>query len=308
MNISMITRAAGRGLLFLKKIAPELMLGGGIAAVVGGSAWACAKASTEGHDIIEETHELLDEIEAAREENRSPEVAVRKEVFRVYREQTWKMVKTYIGPVAVEAAGIALIIGSHCVLNQRYLGATAAYKLVEEAYRAYRERVKEAVGEENEKDIYLGTHKDKNIQVVNNIDPNSGEPVISATEGVVLNPQYNCSPYAKFFDESSTAWSKDPEYNLMFLRHQQNFFNDRLQAKGHVFLNEVYDALGIPRTRAGAVVGWILDGTGDGYIDFGLNDVYLDRKRGEKVRDFVNGYERSILLDFNVDGVIYDKI
>ena len=60
--------------------------------------------------------------------------------------------------------------------------------------------------------------------------------------------------------------------------------------------------LGIPRSQAGAVVGWVL-GEGDDYIDFGMFD-----GNNMATRDFVNGYERSILLDFNVDGVIYDLI
>jgi hypothetical protein len=112
------------------------------------------------------------------------------------------------------------------------------------------------------------------------------------------------SIYARFFDPTSTSWSKEPEYNLIFVQCQQNYANDLLRARGHVFLNEVYDMLGIPRSQAGAVVGWILsqDRTTDNYIDFGVFD---DEKNA---RDFVNGYEGSILLDFNVDGVIFDKI
>lgn len=39
----------------------------------------------------------------------------------------------------------------------------------------------------------------------------------------------------------------------------------------------------------------------DNFIDFGVFDG--DRPRA---RDFVNGYERSILLDFNVDGASAD--
>ena len=114
------------------------------------------------------------------------------------------------------------------------------------------------------------------------------------------------SDYAKFFDEGCREWDKDPEYNLTFLKCQENYANDLLKSKGHLFLNEVYDMLGIPRTKAGQIVGWIYDEEnpiGDNYVDFGIYDVYKEANR-----NFVNGYERNILLDFNVDGDILSKI
>jgi hypothetical protein len=86
----------------------------------------------------------------------------------------------------------------------------------------------------------------------------------------------------------------------MFLQCQQNYFNQQLKARGHVFLNEIYDAIGLERSKAGTIVGWVTDGNGDGYIDFGMFE--------DASRRFINGIEPSILLDFNVDGVIYDLI
>jgi hypothetical protein len=74
-----------------------------------------------------------------------------------------------------------------------------------------------------------------------------------------------------------------------------------LKARGHLFLNEVYDSLGMPRSEAGAVVGWIM-GAGDDYVNFGVlidNDMCIV--------DFFYA-DDEILLDFNVDGVIFDKI
>jgi hypothetical protein len=88
--------------------------------------------------------------------------------------------------------------------------------------------------------------------------------------------------------------------NRLFVTCQQNYLNHVLQVRGHVFLNEAYDALGLERSTAGAVVGWVMGDNGDNYIDFGIFEAQNAR--------FVNGSERSILLDFNVDGVIYDKI
>ena len=108
------------------------------------------------------------------------------------------------------------------------------------------------------------------------------------------------SVYARMFDETSTEWSKTPEYNMLFLRSQQAYFNNMLQAKGHVFLNEVHDALGFERSQAGQAVGWVLSKDGDNFVDFGI---YNAENSG-----FINGDSRYVLLDFNVDGVIWDLI
>jgi hypothetical protein len=90
----------------------------------------------------------------------------------------------------------------------------------------------------------------------------------------------------------------------VFLRANQQYFNNLLIVRGHVFLNEVYDQLGLPHTTAGQIVGWRYtpDNEGDNYNDFGI------LRDDETVRDFINGRNGSILLDFNVDGPILGKI
>lgn len=111
------------------------------------------------------------------------------------------------------------------------------------------------------------------------------------------------SPYAVFFDEASAAWTNNPECNKLFLRRTQDLANAKLRARGYLFLNEVYDMLGVPRTRAGQLTGWVYDEKnpcGDNYVDFGIFDLHN--------RDFVNGFEKSVLLDFNVDGNILDRL
>jgi hypothetical protein len=111
------------------------------------------------------------------------------------------------------------------------------------------------------------------------------------------------SSYARFFDESCPSWTNDPEMNVMFLKAQQHYANMLLQSRGHLFLNEVYDMLGLPRTKAGQIVGWMYDTespSGDNCVDFDLHSQHNER--------FVNGYEKSALLDFNVDGVILEGI
>ena len=102
--------------------------------------------------------------------------------------------------------------------------------------------------------------------------------------------------YSFIFDENSKAWVDDFERNKFFLVHQQAYMNQKLKVNGHIFLNEVLDALGLPRTQNGQVVGWMADGNGDNYINFGLFNT--SRK----------GVDGTIVLDFNVDGYILDKI
>ena len=136
-------------------------------------------------------------------------------------------------------------------------------------------------------------------------DPETGkEKKTKVEQEIVSDGVEGCSPYARFFDDASREWTDDPEYNLMFLRAQQAYFNKRLIARGHVTLNEVYQALDIPETDAGAIVGWRYNKenpSGDNQIDFGIYNV---KRRAN--RDFVNGYEDAVLLDFNVDGPIWN--
>ena len=124
------------------------------------------------------------------------------------------------------------------------------------------------------------------------------------SEPSIRDTKRDVSPYARYFDEDSMAWTKDPECNKFFLLQQQNLANERLKRNGYLFLNEVYTMLGLPRTKAGQCIGWMYDTecpSGDNYVDFGIFNSEINRS-------FVNGYENSVLLDFNVDGNILDRI
>ncbi len=302
MDFSKITRAAGKVVLTLKKVSPEIMLIGGVVGIVGATVLAC-KATLKAKDIVEDTHDMIDDAQEDALERDLPEKYRKREIFKIYIHQTGKMLRIYGPAIALGTLSLGLIVGSHCVLNRRYIGTAAACKAIEEAFKSYRAKVRNIIGEEDEKLLYLGGEKEVDIKVRDK----ETNAIITEHNGVIINPDYSSSPYAKFFDESSPEWKKNPEYNRMFLECQQKYANNLLNARGHLFLNEVYDMLGIPRTQAGAVVGWLKydpdNPDNDGYVDFGIFNAF-----NEKARDFVNGYERSILLDFNVDGLIYDKI
>lgn len=111
------------------------------------------------------------------------------------------------------------------------------------------------------------------------------------------------SNYSKWFNDTCKLWVSDSYYNRIFLVRAEGYANDLLRANGYVFLNQVYEMLGIPKTKAGQIVGWVYDEKnpiGDNYIDFGLMNKYNS--------DFINGFTKDALLNFNVDGCILDRI
>ena len=117
----------------------------------------------------------------------------------------------------------------------------------------------------------------------------------------VVKKDWVYSQYAKVFDESCSGWTKDPEYNMTYLRTQQRYANELLVSKGHLLLNDVYDMLGFPRTKAGQIVGWVYNKNnpiGDNFVRFGLENDNVN------MRNFTNGYSNTVILDFNVDGDI----
>jgi Family of unknown function (DUF6353) len=286
-----VSREFGRQVLVAKKNSPHIFFGAGIVGIIGSTVLAC-RATLKLEDNLSEFKEDIDGVKALRG-NPLLQTAYshneqNKDLVYVYGKGTFSLVRLY-GPAAILGVGsVGLLTSSHLTLTRRNHALMATVAIVSKAYEDYRSRVREEFGSERELDIYHSITSKR-------VDKGNGK-----TEVVKIADPNRWSPYARFFDEGSVNWKKSPEYNRLFVQCQQNYMNHLLQARGHVFLNEAYDGLGIERSSAGQVVGWVLDQGGDNYIDFGIFEVHN--------REFVNGQERSILLDFNVDGVIYDKI
>lgn len=291
----------------LKKHSPEILVVAGVVGTVVSAVMAC-KATTKVGAILENSKDVIDSIHEcqgneAMAEQYSPEDA-KKDLAIVYIQTGIKLAKLYAPAIALGTLSITSILASNNILRKRNVALAAAYATVDKTFKDYRNRVVERFGEQVDKELRHNIKAQKIDKVV--IDENGKEKKVKETVQVAGNPDN--SDYAKFFDSSCKAWEENAEYNMMFLKAQQTYANDRLKANGYLFLNDVYDMLGIPRTKAGQVVGWLYDPKnpdhkGDDYVDFGLYDLYK-----EKTREFVNGYEEVILLDFNVDGPILDLI
>lgn len=303
-----VTRSLHRAGFKFKKHSPEILVGAGIVGVVGSAVMAC-KATTKLDEVLEEPkekiekiHELMENPDMVPEGKEYTEEDGKKDLTIMYTQSAVKVVKLYAPAVILGTVSIAAILGGHHILRKRNLALAAAYATIDKGFKEYRGRVIERFGEELDKELKYNIKAKEIEETVVNED-GSGNTVKKTVN--VADPN-TTSDYARFFDDGCNGWTKDPEFNLMFLKDQQRYANDLLKTRGHLFLNEVYDMLGIPRSTAGAVVGWVYDEkhpVGDNFVDFGIYDLY-----NEKKRDFVNGYERTILLDFNVDGEIYKLI
>lgn len=298
-----VTRFGGKVLLQAQKSSPQILAITGTVGVIAGVVLAC-KQTTKVSDILEKHKEDVVQIKkfSAEVENGNikedyTEKDKKKDLTIVYTKTAIDIAKLYAVPAVMIAGSLGCLLGSNHILKVRYEGMAAAYTALHKTLDEYRSRVADRIGEEAEKEAWYNVK----AQVLEK----TGEDGKTEVETIRATDSDGYSPYAKFFDESCFGWEKDPEANLMFLRQQQAFANDLLRTKGWLTLNDVYRALGIKESNdIGMVVGWVYDEynpVGDNYIDFGIYNV-----NRPKNRDFVNGYEPVILLDFNVDGNIYE--
>lgn len=281
-----LTRTAGNQVLAFKQNRPHIAFGIGIAGVIAGNVLAC-RATTKLSDVMDETQYEIADVKEHREEGSEERY---KDLAYVYGKASWRMVRLYGPSVAVTGVSIVLLTGSHVELTKRNKALTATVVGLTKAFDEYRTRVRAELGEEREREVYYGAGE------VNIVDENG----VATTVIAPIGDPSKISPYACMFDEFSLNWQRNSEMNRLFLQGQQNYYNQLLNTRGHVFLNEIYDAIGVERTGQGAVVGWTADGDGDRFIDFGI---FSTNDNG-----FINGINQSVLLDFNVDGPILDKI
>jgi Family of unknown function (DUF6353) len=276
-----MTRKLGFTELFLKRNAPAILTGAGVAGFIATTALVARSTAK----AIDEFPKISKDVSAAKGLGTKDERT--QELTRVYVTSSLTLLKIYYPALLTGSASIICVLAGHNMMAKRQASLVAAYTALDAGFKAYRSRVAEKFGEEEELKLY------RSVRTKPSVDE-EGQPCEIADKDDVLP-----SPYARFFDEYSRNWTKTPEYNLMFLRSQQDWANDRLRAYGFVFLNEVYEALGLERSQAGQIVGWKLDSNGDGFVDFGLYQI-----GDETNRAFVNGLDSMVLLDFNVDGPI----
>ena len=309
------TRAFHKAGFQLKKHSPEILVVTGVVGTVVGAVMAC-KATTKLHAVLDDTKEKIDMYHKGAEDGQvqsmvDGELVVvdytqedcSRDITIAYAQTGVNLIKLYGPAVAVGALSVTSILAGHNILRKRNLALAAAYTAVDTGFKEYRGRVIKRFGEQLDKELKYDIKAKEVEETV--VDEKGKEKTVKKTVEVA-NPAAGCSPYMFCFDETASGWVRDAESNKFFLMRQQDYANEKLKARGYLFLNEVLDMVGIPRCRAGQTVGWIYDEKnpiGDNYIDFGMLNIH-----SEPARNFMNGLEKSIWLDFNVDGDILNYL
>lgn len=278
----------GRGGLLLKKHAPTILTVVGLASMTAGAVIA-VKQTLKLEGVVDAAEERVEEAkEYAREVD---EKTGQRALYKAYLRNGLEVTKLYGPAVSMFASGIISVAVGHGLLHKRNVQLVAAVNALEKSFQAYRDRVIQDMGEEKDRDYLLGIEETTS-------NANGKKSTLTEVDVSKMNQ------FSRVFDEGNEYWQReDPSFNQFFLTTEQRLINDILLHRGHVFLNEVYDRLGFKRVPEGNVLGWIVTSEGPNHIDFGLYDASSEAKR-----NFINGYEKSIWLTFNVQGEILSKI
>lgn len=291
---------ASKTVMKLKKHSPEILVVAGIAGTVVSAVLAC-KATTKVAEILDETKGTLDTIHEGMETGaiNGQEYTTedgKKDTVVVYAQTGMKLAKLYAPAIILGTLSITSILASNNILRKRNVALGAAYAAIDKSFKEYRGRVIERFGEQVDTELKYGIKAKKFEEL--EVDPETGKEKKVKKTVMVADPNLQ-SDYAVYFDSKSRNYETNPDYNRMFLKAQQAFANDKLQTRGHLFLNEVLDDLDLPRTPAGQIVGWTKDGP-DGYVNFRIVEVERETEDGR--------HEPALLLDFNVEGNIWEKM
>ena len=295
-----VNGVTSKAVMKLKKHSPEILVVAGIAGTVVSAVLAC-KATTKVAEILDETKGTLDTIHegmktgAINGQEYTTEDG-KKDTVVVYAQTGMKLAKLYGPAIILGTLSITSILASNNILRKRNVALGAAYAAIDKSFKEYRGRVIERFGEQVDTELKYGIKAKKFEEI--EVDPETGKEKKVKKTVMVADPNLQ-SDYAVYFDSKSRNYETNPDYNRMFLKAQQAFANDKLQTHGHLFLNEVLDDLDLPRTPAGQIVGWTKDGP-DGYVNFRIVEVERETEDGR--------HEPALLLDFNVEGNIWEKM
>lgn len=282
----------------LERKKPELFLAGGIAAGIG-CVVTVFFAARKLDPVLEKNQRRVALARKAADASKEDDAEGRA-LIKAHTENALDLAKLFLPPAMLGSVSIVCALSSHHTMHQRLTGVIAAYGSLSTAFKEYRKRVKDEFGEEIDQHLRYGSSEVKEETTVTDDEGNTR----TVTRTRTVYDHNGNSIYARLFEAGMDGWDPDPEYTLNFLKSQQSVANDLLHSRGYLFLCEVYEMLGIRETKASRVVGWIYEENnpcGDNFVDFGLYD------KSPQTRAFLEGVEDSVLLDFNVDGVIIDR-
>ena len=313
-----VTRTASKYGYKLKKASPTIMIVGAAVGGVTATVLAC-KATIKAQDILDEHKAAVESIHDAKAKIDSGEIVLsegetyteedlKKDITTTYVHTGMELVKVYAPAVGLGVASLGCMFGSHHIMSKRNASLTAAYIALDKAFEEYKTRVTDRFGDRVQQEL---EHNIKAMEIESKkTDENGVEETIKEYKDVAMK---HTSPYTCIFDETVDTWQPDNQLNRNYLFLMEQSANKRLRAQGHLFLNEVLASLGTHggvsmKTPAGQIVGWIYDPndiTKQNHVDFGITN-YVEGN--EALNDFINGGERSVMLHFNCDGPIIDKI
>lgn len=299
--VKSVSGVVNKTVMKLKKHSPEILVVAGVVGAVASAVIAC-KATTKVSRITEEAKNSIDTIHESAKSGVTPsgesysEEDSKKDLALVYVQTGIKYAKLYAPAVILGTLSVTSILASNNILRKRNVALGAAYAAIDKSFKEYRGRVIERFGEQVDHELKYNIKAKKFEEV--ETDPETGKQKKVKKTVMVTDPNLQ-SDYAVYFDKKSRNYETNMDYNRMFLKAQQQFANDKLQARGHIFLNEVLDDLDLPRSPAGQIVGWTTDGP-DGYVNFRILEVERETEDGH--------HEPALLLDFNVQGDIWSQM
>lgn len=298
MNIKRVIKKAG---LKIRKHKTTIMFVGGISCVVVSDVML-NKAARKSVGITDFANEEIDKIKSKSEtriedNGEIVEIYDKKAVRNVYLKTGFELAKDYAFPVVLKGAAITLFYKSNMEWKNRAIASAAVALSATETLNAFHKRVADKYGEDEADKLKYGITTES--VEIESVDEN-GKAVNVTIESDVFDPSMP-SMYARYFDKNNDLWRIDNmDYIINLLDGLESAANDRLIANGYLFLNEVYELLHLPLSKAGQVVGWLYEGDAakDGQVNFHIKEGLVVDDNGD--------YEPSILLDFNVDGNIFE--
>ena len=305
--VDSVTQTANKVIFKAQKNSPKLLAIGGTIGVFVGVVMAC-NASMKVNEILEEPKKTREKIKEASENKELQESGTytendkRKDLTILYTQTGIKLVKLYAPAAIVTVVSVGCLLKSNKILNERNAALAAAYTAVDQGFKEYRGRVVERFGGEVDRQLKYNIKAEDVEETV--VDEKGKTKTTKKTVEVVDETFHD--QYSRIFCELNPYFERSSELNMTFLKSREMYANHQLVSKGRLFLNEVYEMLGFEPTKEGQIIGWVYDPSNpncSNYVDFGIFNIH-----SRSSKNFVNGYEDAVILDFNVDGNVWESM